>query len=320
MSTPALPPGIELIQRDWLSCNQILFYDGEGDAARVTLVDSGYGTHADTTVALVRRALAARGVPDRALGLLLNTHLHSDHCGGNAAIVRAFGCTVALPVAEYLRPHAVGPDGPVYTASDQSSEPFTAQRALTPGDRLALAGAEWQVHASPGHDPHSVILHCPEHRTLVSADALWEQGFGLIFPELEGQSGFQEQQDVLDLIATLDVDLVLPGHGRAFGDVPQAIERARGRLAALRADPRRNARSGLRVLLKYDLLNRKRVPLASLADTLRDVPVLRGAAAQLGMTLDAALAWAVDDLVRQGELAIDDGWLIDREPNDAAPA
>lgn len=314
---PPLPRSVELIPGDWLSSNQILFFDGEGDAVRATLVDSGHVKHADTTVAQVRQALAARGLPDRALRQLLNTHLHSDHCGGNAACVRAFGCAVAIPAGEFARPRGHGPEGAFYAASDEDSEAFVAQRAIVPGERLVLGGAEWQVHASPGHDPDSVILHCPEHRLLISADALWEHGFGLMFPELQGMPGFEPQGRVLDLIASLDVDVVLPGHGRAFGKVPAAIARARDRLAALRADPRRNARNGLRVMLKYTLLNRERMRLDALAEAFRDLPVMSGAAAQLGMTLEAAIAWSVEDLVRQGEIAIENDWVIDRRPDHA---
>ena len=58
-----------------------------------------------------------------------------------------------------------------------------------------LGGFDWQVISAPGHDPHAVILFNPDTRVLISADALWERGFGVIFPELEGESGFAEQPD-----------------------------------------------------------------------------------------------------------------------------
>src|ERR1035437_8784598 len=75
--TQRLPPGITVFERGWLSANNVLFHG----AGRTALGDSGYATPGDQTVALVRRALD--GNP---LNLLLNTHLHSDHCGGNAAL------------------------------------------------------------------------------------------------------------------------------------------------------------------------------------------------------------------------------------------
>ncbi len=58
--------------------------------------------------------------------------------------------------------------------------------------------------AAPGHDPHSVVLWDAADRVLISADVLWQHGFGAIFPEIEGESGFAEQGAMLDLIAGLD--------------------------------------------------------------------------------------------------------------------
>ena len=65
-----LPPEITVLERGWLSANNILFV-GHHDTA---IVDTGYCSHAEQTVELVRDALAGRRL-DR----LLNTHLHSDH-------------------------------------------------------------------------------------------------------------------------------------------------------------------------------------------------------------------------------------------------
>ena len=56
------------------------------------LVDTGHVVHAEQTVALVRHAL--RGEP---LARIVNTHLHTDHCGGNAALQRAFGVPIIVP-------------------------------------------------------------------------------------------------------------------------------------------------------------------------------------------------------------------------------
>ncbi|HNZ91413.1 MAG TPA: MBL fold metallo-hydrolase, partial [Acidovorax sp.] len=78
---PALPPDITVLERGWLSANSIVFSGRHGTA----VVDTGYCSHADQTLALVHGALAGR-----ALDRILNTHLHSDHCGGNAALQQAW--------------------------------------------------------------------------------------------------------------------------------------------------------------------------------------------------------------------------------------
>ena len=72
-----LPPGVQVLERGWLSSNNILFVGQDSTA----LIDSGYCTHSAQTLQLV-----AAGLQRRTLDLLLNTHLHSDHCGGNAAL------------------------------------------------------------------------------------------------------------------------------------------------------------------------------------------------------------------------------------------
>jgi glyoxylase-like metal-dependent hydrolase (beta-lactamase superfamily II) len=51
------------------------------DSDSAPLIDSGYVTHQAQTVALIENALKGRSL-DR----LVNTHLHSDHCGGNAIL------------------------------------------------------------------------------------------------------------------------------------------------------------------------------------------------------------------------------------------
>jgi hypothetical protein len=50
------------------------------------------------------------------------------------------------------------------------------------------------VHCAPGHHPYSYILFCEKHGILLSADALWEKGFGVIFPALDSWAGKQPQQ------------------------------------------------------------------------------------------------------------------------------
>ncbi|WP_196385664.1 MBL fold metallo-hydrolase, partial [Ralstonia solanacearum] len=92
-----LPDTMRVFERGWLSSNNILFFDNDGDDAHggCALVDSGYLTHAPQTVALTRHALQGRP-----LRLLLNTHLHADHCGGNAALQAAYGWRIRVPAAQ----------------------------------------------------------------------------------------------------------------------------------------------------------------------------------------------------------------------------
>ena len=211
MKAPPLPPGIKVFERGWLSSNNILIFGPESCA----LIDSGYVTHAAQTLALVTTALHAS-----TLDVLVNTHLHSDHCGGNAALQNAYPALIThIPpgLARHVRHWDA--QALTYTPTGQSCPPFRFDALLVPGSEIGLGDQQWQVHAAPGHDPHSVILFEPASRVLISADALWQRGFGVVFPELEGVDAFDEVGKTIDLIESLATRLVIPGNGGAFNCV-----------------------------------------------------------------------------------------------------
>lgn len=298
----ALPASIRVFERGWLSSNNVLLL-GRDDTA---LIDTGYLTHADQTLALVRHALQGRQ-----LDLVLNTHLHSDHCGGNAALQAHYGSRVAIPVAEADKVANWDVDALSFKATGQRCERFTFDATVAPGEVLTLAGMAWQALGAPGHDPHSLIFYCAGERVLVSADALWENGFGVIFPELDGESGFAEARATLDVIAALDVRLVIPGHGRPFGDVAGALARARSRLDYLEADPVRNAQNAVKVLLKFLLLERQRIALADIPALLLAMPVFVTANARfLHQTPEQVATWAAGQLVRALAARVDGEYLL----------
>lgn len=246
MTKSSLPPGVQVIERGWLSANMVIA-TGQYNTA---VIDSGYCTHSEQTVALVQAAFA-----DAPLKYLLNTHLHSDHCGGNAALQSHF------PLVQTLIPpghaSAVADWDPVtlsHVPTGQQCPRFAYQGLLTPGHEIQLGANTWQIHAAPGHDPHSVVLFEPASRTLISADALWENGFGVVFPELEGDDAFEAVGATLDLIAQLSPVTVIPGHGRVFPYSETALGRARTRLDAFTTNPLKHARHAAKVLLKFKLL------------------------------------------------------------------
>ncbi len=299
-----LPISLRFLERDWLSSNQIVgIEDG-----KATVVDTGYAKHAEHTVALLEQVLGADGAR---LVRVVNTHLHSDHCGGNRALVDAFGCSITIPHASADEVAAWDESSLSFAATGQHCPRFTHDATLQPGDTLRLGGLDWDVHAAPGHDPKSLLFHCEREGLLISADALWENGFGIVFPEIEGESGFAEQQAVLELIGRLRVERVLPGHGRMFGDVDAALARAQAKLDAMRSDPRRHARHALKVLVKFLLLDVERIDERALHARAQDAVVMRSAAAQIGMDYEQALKWATDSLVEQGLLRREGSELVD---------
>ncbi|WP_298827964.1 MBL fold metallo-hydrolase [uncultured Piscinibacter sp.] len=244
---PALA-GLRVFERGWLSSNNILVSAAEGEEG-ATLIDTGHVNHAAQTLSLLRHALG-----DAPLARIVNTHLHSDHCGGNAALARAFGARIIIPPGLAAAARAWAADALSYEATGQRCERFEVHATLSAAEVLEAGGRRFEAIAAPGHDPHSVMLFDAANGLLISADALWENGFGVVFPEMEGEPGFADVAAVLDAIGRLPVRLVVPGHGAPFTDVEAALGRARSRLASFLAEPARHARHGVKVLIKYHLM------------------------------------------------------------------
>lgn len=298
-----LPNEIQVLERGWLSANSVLAAGDEG----MILVDSGYLEHAPRTLALVEHALAGRR-----LARLVNTHCHSDHMGGNRAVQERFACRTTVPAGEAPLIDAWDDEALMLGFADQRAERFRYDDTLAAGDSFRMGGLDWQVLAAPGHDRHALMFHAPAERVLISGDALWEDGFGVVFPALFGDAlGFAETRATLDAIARLDVRTVIPGHGRVFDRVAPALERAYRRLESFERDPERLARHAVKVMIVFALLEKRRIAIAALPGYCESVGMLRHINREfLRMTPAAMAEWLVADLERARAVKREGGDLV----------
>lgn len=298
----ALPAGVAVFERGWLSSNNVLLSGAPHEPA--TLVDSGYCTHGPQTLALVRHHLGGRS-----LQAVINTHLHSDHCGGNALLQRELGARVAIPPGEAAAAAQWDMSRLTYEATGQRCERFTVDGVVTPGEVLDIGGRSWQVLAAPGHDPHSIMLFSPAEQLLISADALWQNGFGVVFPEIEGENAFREIRSTLDLISTLDARVVIPGHGAPFHDVEAALERAYRRLESFEAAPDKHGWYAGKALAKFHLLEMQQEPLDQMLRWLAETPYFQLIHGRYFRDVDY-VPWSqaiIEELQRSGAAAVSQG-------------
>ena len=285
-----LPPQLHVFVRDWLSANNVLLQSRDGHV----LVDSGYSSHSPLTLALVARALD--GAP---LARLVNTHGHSDHVGGNAAIKQAFGCAIAFPAAEADLVDRWDTTALLYDYADQHAPRFGVDERLHAGATQVWGELEWRMLAAAGHDMGALVFYNPEHRILVSGDALWQNGYGFVMPQCMAPEALPATRATLDMIAALDVRVVIPGHGEAFTDVRAALDRAYRRTDAFAADDTRMARYALKALLAFTLLARRSMAVADLPAYMERVGIYRDMnAAVLRMTPIALAELLVSELAR----------------------
>lgn len=264
----ALPCQVHVFVRDWLSSNNILLKSSAGHV----LIDSGYYLHAEHTLRLLR---SKSGLGDTPLARLVNTHCHSDHIGGNAAIRAAYGCPISIPAAEAGLIEPWDPDGLLLTYADHHAPVFSYDALIGVGDVDVWGDLEWEALAAPGHDMGALMFFNRRHRLLITGDALWRNGFGFVMPPEIDPRCLPATRATLELIESLEVAVVIPGHGEPFIEVDDALRRAFSRVVAFEADSARMARHLLKVMLAYALLIRRRMRLVEISAYCESVPIYR---------------------------------------------
>lgn len=246
-----LPDGFIFIQRDWLSSNSLLLLNGDESV----LIDTGYATHAEMTLRVLEEHLQ-----QRSLDKILNTHLHSDHCGGNSLLQNRYPLVeIHVPETQFDSVFQWDQSKLSFAKTGQACFPFKASHSIASNKSINLNKLHWNAIHSPGHDNDSLMFFQPDYRILVSADALWEKGVSVVFPELDEINGFDPMFETYDLIERLNPAIVLPGHGRLFTDVNTALALSRQKLFEFKADPRYHAMYSAKVLIKFKLMELRHV-------------------------------------------------------------
>jgi hydroxyacylglutathione hydrolase len=151
---------------------------------------------------------------DLTLSAVILTHGHIDHTGGSGELARATGANVYVhPDDDFLTLHPVEqlqamfgmtPPG-VYDVPEKFE-------GLSDGDRIRLAGLEFEVRHTPGHTPGHCCFYVEQEETLLSGDQLFAGSIGRTdFPygSLAALMTSMEQK----VMVLPDDTRVLPGHG-----------------------------------------------------------------------------------------------------------
>jgi glyoxylase-like metal-dependent hydrolase (beta-lactamase superfamily II) len=233
--------------------------------------------------------------------------------GGNAAIARKYRCPIVIPEGEREVVERWDDRRLLLAYADQTAERFRADDYLLPGATCVWGDLEWRALAAPGHDMGALVFHNPEHRILISGDALWEHGFGFVMPPEFDPAALPATRATVEMLAGLDIRVVIPGHGEPFTGVAAALDRALQRIVAFEADPLRMARHAVRVVFMFGLLDRQRMPIADIPAHVERVPVYRDFNARyLRMSSADLAAWLLAELEKAGA--------VRREGADVVPA
>ncbi len=153
-----------------------IFLVSDADLGLAMVVDPGDGN-------VVLKHLKAK---DLHLALILNTHHHKDHVGGNDILVREYGAPVIGPAAEMSR---IGP----------------LSRGVRQGDAVTFSTLRGTVIETHGHTSGHISYYFPDLKALFCGDTIFSLGCGRLF---EGTA--------VEMWASLLALRALPGDTQVF--------------------------------------------------------------------------------------------------------
>lgn len=99
---------------------------------------------------------------------------------------------------------------------------------LADGDVYRNGDYRFQVIATPGHDDWHICLYEPTLKVLIAGDHVLERITPTIMSWVTSYDALREFLASLDAVRDLDVDLILPGHGRPFSGIVERVDFLKG--------------------------------------------------------------------------------------------
>jgi len=147
---------------------------------------------------------------DLQLKMVINTHGHFDHIGGNRQLLEATGAELLIHKADtHLLDQAAVHAANFGLRADISPPP---QRELTGGERITLGDLEIEVLHTPGHTPGGICLIVADQA--IVGDTLFAGSIGRT--DLPGGDHLTLIRSIKEKLMVLpDATTAHPGHGPA---------------------------------------------------------------------------------------------------------
>ncbi len=189
----------------------VYMLEGMGGNIGVSVGDDGIVIVDDQFAPLADKIQAAlRGITDKPVRFVINTHWHADHVGGNAYFQKQGPIIAQENVRERMAKggHAAGRDFP--------PSPKEALPIITFNDRATvhLNGEDIRaIHFPQGHTDGDSVIFFPQSNVVHMGDDFVTYGFPFI--DLESGGGVRGMIVAVEkVIATVPPDTkVIPGHG-----------------------------------------------------------------------------------------------------------
>lgn len=212
---------IIFFERSFPSANMVLVKD-----ENPIVIDTGFGGDYKETARLIESA----GVPLDELSLIVNTHYHSDHVGGNYFIQQRYQTDIAT---HRWDGHLINrKDWEIGSANylDQPIEPYRVTRMLEDGDLLRTGEKTFRVIHTPGHTLGHISLYEEDDEILITGDLFHRDDVGWFNIFREGVSAIHRSIESLERLQTMSIQKAYSGHGPRIDQPEQSIAEAIERL------------------------------------------------------------------------------------------
>lgn len=194
--------------------NDIVMIEGMGYDSNIyifedVIVDTGTGDN----IQYIKNSLKNAGLSVNDLSLIVNTHNHYDHIGGN----RFFDLEIAMHREDASAVEEGDDESTVANMFGRSIKGLKVDRKLEEGDKIH----SFKVLHTPGHTKGGICLYDGE--TLISGDTVFAGG-GCGRMDIGGN--VNDMRSSLKRLSHLDVKYLLPGHGPWASDGSKHIKMA----------------------------------------------------------------------------------------------
>lgn len=258
-----LTDSIIFFQRTFPSANMTVIRGAES-----ILIDTGFGSDFPETAALLTQA----GVPPQDLGLVVNTHYHSDHVGGNHGLQTEYGKPIA---AVYTEAALINNRDPLTCSAEwlrQPIEPYTVDHVLRGGDQLSSGAVTLDVLHTPGHTLGHLSFYVPGEQILILGDAVHADDVSWINNFREGAGALERMMETLEYLLTTPAKLAVSGHGPVHQQPHEAMRRALHRYERWRKSPESVAWHAMKRIFSYALMLQDGIPREDVPTYLCECP------------------------------------------------
>jgi glyoxylase-like metal-dependent hydrolase (beta-lactamase superfamily II) len=186
----------------------IYLFDGTDQDSNIYLIDGEVLIDAGTGFYFSEIKKEIEKLTDtEQIRLLINTHHHFDHTGGDKKFRDWLKCELGIHNAdkESLESGKTLPE--LFGASPKI---VTVDKTLRQGLFIKTKSFNFEVLHTPGHTSGSICLYDKNKKILISGDTLFADSIGRV--DLPGS----DSEAMLDSLRTLDglqINYLLPGHG-----------------------------------------------------------------------------------------------------------